>query len=51
MTPFVMQFYKDQCGNSQNFLGKFVKKIVTLGLKILRLFGLKVLFEANSIER
>jgi hypothetical protein len=37
-------------GNSQNFLGKFVRFLVTLGLKILRLFRLKVLFEANIIN-
>jgi hypothetical protein len=34
---------------SQNFLLKFVKVFVTLGLKILRLFRVKVLFEANII--
>jgi hypothetical protein len=34
-------------GNSQNFLHKFVRFFVTLGIKILRLFKLKVLFEAN----
>jgi len=36
--------------NSQNFLGKFVRFFVTLGLKILRLFRLKVLFEADIIK-
>jgi len=37
-------------GDSQNFLGKFVRFFVTLGLKILRLFILKVLFEADIIK-
>jgi len=37
-------------GNSQNFLGKFVRFFVTLGPKILWLFGLKVLFEADIIK-
>jgi len=37
-------------GDLQNFLHKFVRFIVTLGLKILRLFRLKVLFEADSIK-
>jgi len=37
-------------GDSQNFLGKFVRFFVTLGLKILRLFRLKVLFEAEIIK-
>jgi len=36
-------------GNSQNFLGEFIRFFVTLGLKILRLFRLKVLFEADLI--
>ncbi len=36
--------------NSQNFLGKFVRFFVTLGLKILRFFMLKVLFEADIIN-
>jgi len=35
------------CGDSQNFLCKFVRFFVTLGLKILRLFWLKVIFEAD----
>jgi len=39
-----------QSGNSQNFLGKFVRFFLTLGLKILRLFRLKVLFEADIIK-
>jgi len=38
------------CGNSQNFLGKFVRFLITLGLKILILFRLKVLFEADIIK-
>ncbi len=37
-------------GNSQNFLCKFVRFFVTLGLKIFRLFRLKVLFEADIIK-
>jgi len=37
-------------GDSQNFLHKFVRFFITLGLKILRLFGLGVLFEANIIK-
>jgi len=32
-------------GDSQKFLGKFVRFFLTLGLKILRLFRLKVLFK------
>jgi len=36
-------------GDSQNFLCKFVRFFVTLGLKILRLFMLKVLFEADVV--
>jgi len=39
-----------QGGNLQNFLGKFVRFFETLGLKILRLFRLKVLFEADIIK-
>jgi hypothetical protein len=38
---------REQCRNSQNFLGKFVRFFVILGLKILRLKGLKVVFEAD----
>jgi len=34
-------------GDSQNFLGKFQRFFVTLNLKILRLFRIKVLFEAD----
>jgi hypothetical protein len=37
-------------GNSQNFLGKFVRFFVSLGLKILRLIRFKVLFEADIIN-
>ncbi len=37
-------------GNSQNFLCKFVRFFVTLGLKILRLFRLKVLFKADIFK-
>jgi len=37
-------------GDSQNFLGKFIRFFVTLGLKILRLFELKIFFEANIIK-
>ncbi len=40
----------DMGGNSQHFLHKFVRFFVTLGLKILRLFRLKVLFEAVIIK-
>jgi len=35
---------------SQNFLQKFVRFFVTLGLKILRLLRLKVVFEAKIIK-
>jgi len=41
---------KNQGGNSQNFLRKFVNFSLTLSLKILRLFRLKVLFEADLIK-
>ncbi len=41
---------KDQGSDSQNFLGKFVRFFVTLGIKILRLFRLKVLFEEYIIK-
>ncbi len=34
-------------GDSQIFLCKFVIFFVTLGLKVLRLLGLKVVFEAD----
>jgi hypothetical protein len=36
--------------DSQNFLCKFVRLFVTLGHKILRLFRLKVFFEADIIK-
>ncbi len=39
-----------QGGNLQNFLCKFVRIFVTLDLKILRLFRLKVLFETDIIK-
>ncbi len=35
---------------SQNFLGKFVRFFVAFALKILRLFRLKVLHEADIIK-
>jgi hypothetical protein len=41
---------KDPGWDSQNFLGKFVRFFVTLGLKILRLFRLKVLFIVDIIK-
>jgi len=42
---------KEQGVDSQNFLRKFVRFfLVTLGLKILRLFRLKVLFEADIMQ-
>jgi len=34
-------------GDSQNFLRKLVRFLITLGLKILRLFRLKLLFETD----
>jgi hypothetical protein len=34
-------------GDSQNFSGKFVRLFITLILKILRLFRLKVLYEVD----
>jgi len=49
-TSFKRKAIKNQDGNSQNFLGKFVRFFLTLGLKILRLFRLKVLFEADIIK-
>jgi len=33
--------------NSQNYLGKFLRFFITLGLKILRLLRLKVVFEVD----
>ncbi len=44
---FIIQRVKGAGQNSQNFLGKFVR---FLGLKILRLFRLKVLFETDIIK-
>ncbi len=41
---------KHKSGDLQNLLGKFVTFFVTFGLKILRLFRPKVLFEANIIK-
>jgi len=37
-------------GDSQNFLPKFVRFFVALGLKILRLLRLKELFKADIIK-
>jgi len=37
-------------GNSQNFLHKFVRFFLTLGLKIFKLQWLKVVFEADIIK-
>jgi hypothetical protein len=39
-----------QGGDSKNFLWKFVRFFITLGLKILRLSRLKVVFEADIIK-
>jgi len=41
---------KLQGWDSQNFLHKFVRFFLPLGLKILRLLRLKVLFEADIIR-
>jgi len=49
-TQIVTVRHRPQGGDSQNFLRKFIRFFVTLGLKILRLFNLKVLFETNIIE-
>jgi len=50
----ISQLYSDFAepygGDSQNFLLKFIRFFVTLGLKILKLFRLKVVFEADIIE-
>ncbi len=43
-------YKKNLCGDLQNFLGKFVRFLVTLGLKILRLLRLKVVFEEDIIK-
>jgi len=40
----------EQGGDSQNFLCKFIIFFVTLGLKILTLFRLKVVFETDIIK-
>jgi len=37
-------------GDSQNFLRKFARFFITLGLEILRLFRLKVLFEVDIMK-
>ncbi len=42
---------KNLGGNSQNFLGKFVRFFVTMGFKFLRLFRLKVLYVAFVITK
>jgi hypothetical protein len=39
-----------QGGNSQNFLRKFLRFFLTLCLKILKLFRLKVPFETDIIK-
>ena len=39
------------CGNSQDYLRKFVRFFVTLGLKMLRLLRQKVVIEAYVIKR
>ncbi len=41
---------KSQGGDSQNFLPKYARFFVTFDLKILGLFRLKVLFEADIIK-
>ncbi len=38
-------------GDSQKFLGKFVRFFLTLGLKIFRFYRLKVVFRADIIKR
>jgi len=43
-------FITNQGGDSQNILRKFVRFFETLDLKILRLFRLGVLFEADIIK-
>jgi len=37
-------------GDSQNFLRKFVRFFLTLGLKILRFLSLKIVIEADIIK-
>jgi len=39
-----------QGGDSQNFLRKFARLFVTLGLKILKVLSLKVVFDADIIK-
>jgi len=50
MENYVQSVLKLQGGDSQNFLRKFLRFFVTLNLKILRLFLLKALFEADIIK-
>jgi len=51
-TPIVFVIDRlDLGGNLQNFLSKFLRFYLTLGLKILRLLRLKVVFEADIIKR
>jgi len=45
----LLQIFGILGGDSQNFLQKVVRFFVTLGLKILLLFRLKALFEADII--
>jgi len=50
--PFSKAIYwtlRYQGGNSQNFLSKFVRFFVTLGLKILRLLRQKIVFKYDII--
>ncbi len=49
-TNFSLSFPVKLGGDSQNFLHIFLRFFVALGLKILRLFRLKVLFEADIIK-
>jgi len=55
-TEFAFYKFKTICktvdmgGDSQNFLQKFIRFFLTLGLKILGLFRIKVLFEADIIK-
>jgi len=46
-TPKAQKIQRSRLGgNSQNFLQKFVRFFITLGLKILKLLKLRVVFEA-----
>jgi len=45
-----VSFYIIQVGKLQNFIGKFVRFFVTLGLNILILFKFMVIFEAEIIK-